>query len=400
MRGKNILVTHIIGDCPHCHSINSYGNISVTNNQLLQGCTNCTNSTSWPLTPLNKKILYLDQVFLSLTYRDNDERFVEAATKIKELTKKQLLVTPYSSIHEDETFQWRGYNEYTKEGLMEFIKSVSRGHEFNPAYAIERNQIINGFVKFIAQENNPEEVITSDAYNSTLNNWDDYFFIDVGRYIGEVELMRELRTEAVELLVRLFPEWRLSTNTFNEDVELETNAHIQIYLQEAINHAARIEAGDLSAVFNSPINSMFVFDLLRCCPSEIADEEKFRQIIDFFQSNYFSLLPYQKLSSQLFACLKDQVKRGAFQNQNRAITRLSGFFNDVKHVASYAPYCDAIFLDRAMAEMVMDNRINIESNFGSKVFSLSNWDQFIEWLDGIEAMISEQLQEDLNLVYR
>jgi hypothetical protein len=36
----------------------------------------------------------------------------------------------------------------------------------------------------------------------------------------------------------------------------------------------------------------------------------------------------------------------------KAKDKLSGFFYDVNHIATYVPYCDAVVLDSAMAELV------------------------------------------------
>lgn len=394
-----MLVERIIGDCPKCKSINAYGNVSVGNDQLLRGCSTCSYSVSWPLTKLKKKILYLDQFFFSHAYRDNVQRFISAAKRIENLAANQLLITPYSSIHEDETFQWSGYNGHTKEGLMNFIKKSARGHEFNPAYKIEQNQIVSSFCKFLNDEDLSIGIQYEDAFNDDVHTWDDYFWIDVGRYIGEIELNRALKSQAAERLVDIFPEWRRSTNTFDMDVETETNAAAKNYMSSYIDYANKIASGDIDAMFTSPIISQVVQAMLYCCPKSINDNDCMKKIFYFFQSSYFSLLPYQKISSQMHAFLKDQVKNGAYQNRNKAIANLMGFYNDVQHIATYAPYCDAIFIDRPMAIIVKDKRIDLETNYNVKIFSRSNWDDFERWLNEIELSITEDIKEDLKLVY-
>jgi len=86
-------------------------------------------------------VLYLDQFFLSNAFKKRDVRFRSAAQLIEEKAKRQLLLTPYSSTHEDETYQWRGYAGKSRDDLMEFIKAASGGHEFKPKYKIETDQI-------------------------------------------------------------------------------------------------------------------------------------------------------------------------------------------------------------------------------------------------------------------
>lgn len=100
----------------------------------------CRYKSGLPLPDIKKKVIYLDQFFFSHAFRGNDERFMAAAELIRDLANKQLIVAPYSSIHEEETHQWERFAE-----LMEFIKAASRGHEFEPAYDVERVQVANGF---------------------------------------------------------------------------------------------------------------------------------------------------------------------------------------------------------------------------------------------------------------
>jgi len=50
------------------------------------------------------------------------------------------------------------------------------------------------------------------------------------------------------------------------------------------------------------------------------------------------------------------VKEGAYTNAERAVKRLSGFYYDVKHIAIYAPYCDAFVVDQPMAELTNGRR--------------------------------------------
>ena len=101
-----MLVTRVIGDCPGCKGPACFGNVDVYRDHVLRGCRYCKYSTSVYLPPIRKAVLYLDQFFFSGAFRGGDARFVTAANRIKDLTAKQLLVVPFSSIHEDETHQW------------------------------------------------------------------------------------------------------------------------------------------------------------------------------------------------------------------------------------------------------------------------------------------------------
>ena len=282
---------------------------------------------------------------------------------------------------------------------MEFIKAISGGHEFRPAYEVERFQIDRAFKAFLAGEPPEFQREERDALRDNVHKWEDYFWIDASSYHGNVELIRELKQKSVETLIEAFEEWRKSTNTFEEDVAVELWDAAKGYVDSFAEHARRIAAGDWSAVFNGTVMSMVIESLLHYLSDEPSPEERLRKIGRFFASEHFYQAPCQWISARVFATLKDMVKRGAYPNREKALQRLSGFFSDVSHVASYAPYCNAFVMDRAMAELVSDPRVGIEARYGVKVFSLSNWEEFLAWLDALEADMTEEHIAGLSTAY-
>ena len=75
------------------------------------------------------------------------------------------------------------------------------------------------------------------------------------------------------------------------------------------------------------------------------------------------------------------MKDGAYTNFEKTVQRLSGFFYDVKHIATYAPYCDAFVVDQPMAELVRKKTVAVSERYGVHIFSLNNWDDLMIWLD-------------------
>ena len=394
-----MLVSHVLGDCPGCGGKNSFGNVSVRSNYVLRGCMICRCSTNVWLPEHKKKILYLDQFFFSSAFKKRDSRFVEAAKRISHISSLQLLAVPFSSIHEDETHLWTGYGGKNKDDLMEFIKATSRGHEFKAAYSVEKSQIIQAFQAFLANKPPLFKLEQTEVVGGDIHEWDDYFRIDVGRYIKDIELTRNLKQESVQGLIDIFSVWRQSSNTFDEDVALEVHAAVKGYIDSYIEYFLRIGSGDYSAIYNSPIMSMVVESLMHCLPNELIWEAKLKRIVEFFKSEHFSEIPYQWLSTRIYATLKEMVKRGAYANKDTAIKNFSGFFQDVTHVSMYAPHCDAFVMDKKMASIVADPHVALENKFGVKVFSLNNWDDFLAWLDFLEAGITSEHRAGLASAY-
>ncbi len=394
-----MLVTCITGDCPQCSRKNCFGNVSIHGNQVLRGCKYCKYSTRIFLPDIQKKIIYLDQFFFSGAFRASDKRFLEAAHRIQEISTKQLLVAPFSSIHEDETHLWRGYNETNKEGLLKFIKTTSRGHKFKPAYAVERTQILKAFKMFLSKGDTGFLIEELDILNADIHNWDNYFQIDVDLYSKDTNLIRELKSQSIDELVNVFEDWRKSTYTFANDVELELRDARKNYINSYFIYVSRIAEGDYNAMFDSPIISQVVESMLHYFPNDTTPEDRMKQVSDFFMSDYFANVPYHWLSTRIFAILKDMVKRGAYKNRKKALNKLSGFFYDVEHIATYAPYCDAFIVDKPMAELISDPRIAIEKKFGVKIFSLNNWDELFSWLDLLEDEMSKEYEISLLAAY-
>jgi len=183
------LVTRIISDCPQCRTKNSFGNISVAQDAVVRGCLFCDHRVRRPLPPVQKKILYLDQFFFSRAFRRRDlvqdKKYVEAVERLRQLAGRQVLIAPYSSIHEDETHQWAGDEAQTHLQLMEFIKQTSGGHEFELASSVQRDQVLAAFDRYMKREPVFEGIDIEDALTGDVHGWTDYFWIDVGGYLGD-----------------------------------------------------------------------------------------------------------------------------------------------------------------------------------------------------------------------
>ncbi len=84
------------------------------------------------------------------------------------------------------------------------------------------------------------------------------------------------------------------------------------------------------------------------------------------------------------------VRHGAFASPESARKGLNGVFEDVQHISLYAPYCDAIYVDKFMADLIARPTVAIEKRYGTKVFSLGSLDAMLAWLAELEAEMSEE----------
>lgn len=391
------IVTYVLGNCPGCGRNDSFGNVDVFGGQtVFQGCKKCNYHVRIPLPKLKKKIVYLDQFFFSHTFRGQEKRFLDAAARIERASSLQLLVAPYSSIHEDETHLWSGRDE-----LFRFMKGVSRGHKFQYAQEVHRMQLLRAFEAWREKSSAGYQCEEQDALHGDIHGWDGYFRIEVGRYMGEVNLIRSLKNESVEGLVGLFDGWRNLETTFEEDLQAEYEvagkAHLDFYLQ----YLGRIASGDHSAMLGAPVITMVVGSMVRRLLRQGTHADDCLRVCAQFlmQSEHFKQTPHQLLSARMHATMKSMVKSGNFTNKALALRKFNGYFYDVEHISTYAPYCDAIVMDQLMADLVRKSTVNLEARYGTKVFSLNNWPEFLEWLDSLEQGITPEHQTGLSVAY-
>jgi hypothetical protein len=387
------LVSYILGRCPGCGR-ESFGNVDVYGSYVSRGCGSCKYNERVPLPRVKKKIIYLDQFFLSHAFRQSDARFVEAAERIKKLAALQLVVAPYSTVHEDETHQWEQHA-----ALFSFIKATSRGHVFLPAYDVARLQLEKAFDAWLAGQSAEYMRDSGDVFRDDLHVWEGYYRVDVGRYIRDIELIRSSKRQSVQALVGLFDGWRQSSSTFEQNTLAEHADAARNYMNSYLEAAQRIQRGDFNAYINAPIASMVVHALLGHIPETMPIDRRLRMVMDFLFSEHFRQTPVHDLSARIYATLTAMVKDGAYTNAERAVERLSGFFYDVEHVATYAPYCDAFVADQLMAELLAKPTVAISERYGVKIFNLNNWNEMLYWLDQLEHGMSDEHKQALVEAY-
>jgi len=161
----------------------------------------------------------------------------------------------------------------------------------------------------------------------------------------------------------------------------------------------RIAAGDYNAMFDSPIASMIVQDMLQLLPGEMDLIQKLRRVNEFFASDHFANAPNEWISPRIFAVLREQVRNGAYQNPEDSKRRLFGFLNDVKHISVYSPFVDAMVVDQPMAAILGDGRVNIANRYGTQIYSLNNWPDLLSWLQSLIDSMSAEHRRGLEIAY-
>ena len=72
--------------------------------------------------------------------------------------------------------------------------------------------------------------------------------------------------------------------------------------------------------------------------------------------------------------------------------------NDVRAIAVYAPYVDAMFVDRECAALLAEPPL-ADLNYKARVFSLSNGQAFLDYLAEMEAATLPEVRQQAARIY-
>lgn len=198
-----MIISKITGDCPKCGSSRSFGICLVSRSRLVKGCNNCSYSFTIELPKLRKKILYLDQCFLSSLFRKDKPQIEKAGSKISQLAFHQKLVCPFSGIHETESLQWIPDR---RDELFKYIKQTARGHRFKLSSEIQTVQMHRSLKQFLNGKSKEIEIMENDAIGRNLHDWDNYVWIDTKISLENPDETQELKENYAQKLVSLFPD--------------------------------------------------------------------------------------------------------------------------------------------------------------------------------------------------
>lgn len=127
--------------------------------------------------------------------------------------------------------------------------------------------------------------------------------------------------------------------------------------------------------------------------------ERLKRVREYFESDHYANVPADRISCEFFALLRHFLRQGAFTSRAKNEKRFNGFFYDVRFISTYAPYCDAMVVDTLMHRWATDPLINLPGRFGVRLFSRTNWGDFLGYLDEVERGMTEELKQALEWVH-
>ena len=319
-----MIITHVTGNCTSCGGRQCYGNCLIRNNCLVRGCAICSARETVDLPPIRKKILYLDQCFLSSMFLNDDPRIKPLASGIKRLIHQQQLVTPYSCVHEAESLQW---GKCQKDELFQFIRSNAIGHPFNLTYSIWNAQLYRAFQAYLTHAKKASPILVEgDALPSDIHNWDGYVWVDCRHSFENPEATECLKKNFAKRVLDEFPKWRQRNCTYEE-----------LYSEVAAELVAEIKA-----LFPDIVRQLCIL-----AEKQVGEEKAVHSVDAFLKSSSFRTVPFVDITITLYAKLRQKIQNPAlYTNLLKAQDTFMSFQFDVEMISTYGPYCDAMVWTR------------------------------------------------------
>lgn len=307
----------------------------------------------------------------------------------------QQVFLPHSDIHHDETTVF--HSPIDLRGLYEFFGgdvSLMNSRE------VELLQDIQ-FAKAFFDDKEPEVSLDiEEIADGRRNDWLPDMHVGVRADYSQFEdHVRTVRDEVHDALKQLAETWLEENATFTGVLESEFSAigpAKKQALAKWFEEVSNPDPSDPLALLESSGRPIYreYRELCRLLEDRGVDKGRHAiEIIKFWDWGRQREIPHQRISSYMFAAVAKRVAMG----EKKIIDR--GLFNDVRTISTYAPYVEALFIDKRCAALLREESIRAELDYKARIFSLSDPDEFLEYLREIEGRTPDDVREYAAMIY-
>lgn len=317
----------------------------------------------------------------------------EIYEKIDTLLHYQLIICPYSSIHEDESVLANNTHTQAYKPLESMYKHLGHGKHFPHTTEIERMQYYNAFKAFLwTKINLPDWEIKN--LMEEFHEWSENIFISINTWflewnISDLDIEKNNIHSAIWEVYDNF--WIKEKRSFNELYEFEMRAHgkaLYMWNARSIDHFDKVQKWLISveAVMwsilwkESSIFHSFTDLLSRAGVTEFLDQ--MTEIVNFLFKSDLSTVPFIRIQSALWAGIAEL----AFKNQLSKKQINAWMSNDVSAIAHYLPYCDAMLVDWVIQRVIEHKPVKEKiGNHKAEIFSWKSesLSSFSKYLDSL-----------------
>lgn len=392
--------------CPSCGAEKGFGVLSGGGSTLTRRCTDCRYSDSERLPAVDKRVIYLDQFAISEVFKlragtrreDTHTAFwTEADRLITKVLLLQQAIFPPSDVHHSETIvsAWPIELRHAYEGLGGDVR-------LEDTNIIQLRQIRAFAEAFIGGRAVDLDLNIDGILRGDRNSWLTDMRIALNTdYAQFADATRASVAETAGQISDLMEQWRTKGTSFDEALEVELGSY-RASRVGALDHFAQqyrkaITAGDFMAELNLGMSFIVKeMSLLRDVfeRAGVPATDINAKINEFWNWEGNRDQPFGRILAYMFAALAGQVKAG------RTSPASPGFMNDVKVIAAYAPFVDAMFVDNECATLLTQGRSRDELTYRARIFSLNSKDAFIGYLSEIEAAAPDEVRHYAKVIYR
>ncbi|MBX5160400.1 hypothetical protein HJB89_25280 [Rhizobium sp. NZLR8] len=386
--------------CAACKQ-ETFGLLRAGGHTLTMRCSKCRYSEDAELPPVDKKVIYLDQFVFSLLFNVTSggrlsighEAFAkELHERLRRLVLLQQIVLPHSDIHREETTVF-----HSAAALREAYEYIGGDISFSDVSTVELSQVLDAADAFLKGSPLDLDLSVDEVLESKRNEWLSDMHISVrSDYSRFADGLRKMRDGAHADMEQLAASWAADKPSFSDVLKLELDAVLQGKVGAVAATERKKLSNDPDVVFdavNSPIQRE-VRNLLNFMKKEgIPANESGQKVRDLWDSDVYRQLPHHRISAYLFAAIARRVVGG----QKTVVNK--GMMNDVRAIATYAPYVDAMFVDKTSAQMLQEKPLSDDLHYKARIFSFSNGDEFLDYLDDLEAKTPPDVREFSSRIY-
>lgn len=392
--------------CPNCAAVR-FGVVLVFPTQVLRQCNVCGWEARAPLPAQQaRKIVYIDQFLISdyaklianpnlLTEIHIHKR--KALAVVARLHACQLIVCPKSEHHERESVMDSRHQQFRSA-----YEKLSSGARWNLTAHIEAAQAYYHAKAWISGTVHAWTFPANEALRGLPRGWDPHFQVQVDMGDHDDVRVRAQRSSdnSTRDLAAIAEGWRSSGATFASVFQAEVRqpgrTHLKYHIRDVRVYQEAIAARDPGAFLLHPdetwsgcwLRSAFrAFQEAGVLPAEL-----WRMMRQYAEEGDFTTLPYQRIASSLWGAWAAQVVH------RNARAPANGTGNDISIVATFMPYCDAMFIDKAQLARLRELPTG-HLTFPTRMFSFTMIDEFVAWGQELEQAMTTEHRACLKDVY-
>lgn len=379
----------------------TFGLLRAGGDTLTMRCSSCRHAKNIELPPVDKKVIYLDQFVFSLLFNIvsggrlpvGHEAFAkELHGRLRRLVLLQQIILPHSDIHRDETTVFHSAME-----LREAYQFIGGDVSLSDTSTIELEQVLRAADAYLNSTPLSLNLSVDAVLESKRNEWLSDMHISVrSDYSQFADGLRKMRDEAHGEMEKLAARWAAEKPTFDDVLKVELDAVLAGKVSALISTEGKKFSADPDIFFNavnSPIQreTRALLNIMR--RAGVPQHEAGQKVREVWASEVYKQLPHHRISAYLFAATAQRVVRG----QKTIINK--GMMNDIRAISAYAPYVDAMFVDKTSAQLLQERPLSEDLEYKARIFSFANRDDFLAYLEELEANTQPDVRTMASRIY-